>query len=169
MFVTRTTESKEMNPQTSPNAMKVSRTIACASAALCLAFLAGCATPEARIKSSPEAFARLNPTEQDLVKQGKIAPGFSMEAVKLALGDPSRITIQTDASGQHEIWHYIEYEDAQGVVIYTGYYHRYWGWGGPRFWAGGPYYNGFPVRIHDRISVVYDNAGRVSAIQEDKP
>ncbi len=135
----------------------------------CVVLFSGCATPESRIKSSPDVFARLNPDQQALVKAGRIAVGFDMDSVKLALGDPDRKVLHTDATGQHEVWHYITYEDYEGAVIYTGYYHRYWGWGGPFFYGGAPYYRGYPARIHDRVIVVFDAGGRVSSIQEEKP
>jgi outer membrane protein assembly factor BamE (lipoprotein component of BamABCDE complex) len=149
--------------------MKTSRIFALASVALCAALLAGCNTPESRIRNSPQVFDRLNPDEQALVKAGQIAVGFTPEAVKLALGDPDRIVTNTDATGQHDVWHYVTYEDYQGVVIYTGYYHRYRGWGGPYFWGGAPYYNGYPARVHDRIRVVFGTNGLVSSIQQEKP
>jgi outer membrane protein assembly factor BamE (lipoprotein component of BamABCDE complex) len=149
--------------------MKTSRNILFASAALCVALLAGCDTPDSRIRSSPDVFARLTPDQQALVKAGQIAVGFGMDAVKLALGDPVRITLNTDKYGQHEIWHYTTYEDYQGVVIYTGYYHRWGGWGGPRFWGDVGYYDGYPVRVHDRIRVEFDINGRVATIEQEKP
>ena len=149
--------------------MKTSRIILFASAALCVALLAGCDTPDSRIRNSPDIFARLTPDQQALVKAGQIAVGFDMDAVKLALGDPTRVTVNTDKYGQHEIWHYTTYEDAQGVVIYTGYYHRWGGWGGPRFWGDAGYYNGYPIRVHDRIRVEFDINGRVATIEQEKP
>jgi outer membrane protein assembly factor BamE (lipoprotein component of BamABCDE complex) len=149
--------------------MKTTRNLLIASAALVAALLGGCATPESRIKDSPAVFARLNPDQQALVKAGQIAPGFDMDAVKLALGDPDRILVETNASGSHEIWRYVTYEDYQGTVIFGGYYHRYWGWGGPYFWGGGPYYNGYPARVHERIRVIFDTTGHVATIQQDKP
>jgi hypothetical protein len=75
------------------------------------------------------------PTSRRSSRQGKVAPGFDMDAVKLALGDPDRVTIHTDATGSHQIWHYVTYEDYQGGIIYAGYYHRYRGWGGPYFYG----------------------------------
>ena len=113
--------------------------------------------------------ARLNPDQQALVKAGQIAVGFDMDTVKLALGDPDHILMETNASGQHEIWRYVTYEDYQGVVIYGGYWHRYRGWGGPGFWGGEPYYNGYPARVHERIRVIFDTTGHVAVIQQDKP
>jgi outer membrane protein assembly factor BamE (lipoprotein component of BamABCDE complex) len=149
--------------------MKTSRFFILASAVVCSALFIGCETPDSRIRNSPDIFARLNPDQQALVRAGQIAVGFDMDAVKLALGDPTRVTINTDNTGQHEVWHYVQYEDNQGVVIYTGYYHRWGGWGGPRFWGDVGYYNGYPVHVHDRIRVTFDNSRRVASIQQEKP
>jgi len=149
--------------------MKTTRNLLIASAALVAALLGGCATPESRIKDSPAVFARLNPDQQALVKAGQIAVGFDMDSVKLALGDPDRVLIVTDAGGQHEVWRYVTYEDYQGTVIFGGYWHRYRGWGGPYFWGGVPYYDGYPARVHERLRVIFDTAGRVATIQQDKP
>jgi outer membrane protein assembly factor BamE (lipoprotein component of BamABCDE complex) len=145
-----------------------SRILSLASVALLAGLLAGCDTPDSRIKSSPDVFARLNPDQQALVKNGQIAIGFEMDAVKLALGDPTRVVIRTTAAGQHQVWHYVTYEDYQGVVIYGGYWHRYRGWGGPYFYGGVPYYNGYPARIHDRLRVEFDTSNRVESIEQDK-
>ena len=156
------------NEPNSPIAMKTSRNILLSSAVLCLALFAGCESPETRISNSPDIFARLTPDQQALVKAGQIAVGFGMDAVKLALGDPTHVTVNTDKDGQHEVWHYTTYEDASGVVIYSGYYHRWGGWGGPRFWGDVGYYNGYPVRVHDRIRVDFDINMRVVSIQQEK-
>jgi len=148
--------------------MKTSRTIGFAAAALCIALLAGCETPDSRIRNSPQIFARLTPDQQALVKGGQIAVGFDMDMVRLALGEPTRITMKTNRGGQYEVWHYVTYEDYQGAVIYTGYYHRWGGWGSPVFWGDVGYYDGFPVRVHDRIRVEFDTGGRVDRIEQDK-
>jgi outer membrane protein assembly factor BamE (lipoprotein component of BamABCDE complex) len=149
--------------------MKATSIFKLTAAALCAALLVSCTTPESRIRQSPDVFARLNPDEQALVKAGKVAVGFDMDAVKLALGDPDRIVIHTDATGSHQVWHYITYEDYQGGIIFAGYYHRYRGWGGPYFYAGAPYYNGYPARVHERTRVVFSTANTVSSIEEEKP
>jgi len=139
-------------------------------ATLCalIALAGGCSTPDTRISHSPEAFARLNPDQQALVKAGRIAVGFDMESVRLALGDPDHVVVHTDATGEHEVWHYVTYEDYEGAVIYTGYYHRYWGWGGPFFYGGSPYFNGYPARVRDRIRVEFGKDSRVVSIQQVK-
>jgi hypothetical protein len=133
------------------------------------ALFAGCSTPNSRIADSPQVFARLNPDQQALVKAGQIAVGFDMDTVKLALGDPDRILIETNANGQHQIWRYVTYEDYNGAVIYGGYWHRYRGWGGPYFWGGVPYYDGYPARVHERLRVIFDTTGHVTTIQQDAP
>jgi hypothetical protein len=148
--------------------MKATSVFKLAAIAFCAVLLVSCASPESRIKDSPDVFARLNPDEQALVKQGKVAPGFDMDAVKLALGDPDRVTIHTDSTGTHQIWHYVIYEDYQGGIIYAGYYHRYRGWGGPYFYAGGPYYAGYPARVHDRTRITFTTGNTVASIEEEK-
>jgi outer membrane protein assembly factor BamE (lipoprotein component of BamABCDE complex) len=149
--------------------MKTTRIFALGTVAICAMLVAGCSTPESRISHSPDVFARLNPDQQALVKAGRIAVGFDMDAVKLALGDPTRVVVRTDSTGQHQVWHYVTYEDYQGVVIYTGYYHRYRGWGGPFFYGGLPYYDGYPARVHDRIRVVFGPNNLVTSIEQEMP
>ena len=126
---------------------------------------AGCASPAARIRANPEAFARLTPEQQALVQAGHIALGFSEEAVRLALGDPDRLAVRTDADGQTAIWHYVTYE-ADGRMLFTGYYHtgrRWWGWG-PMY----PYYLDYPNRtVRDRFRVEF-RRGIVTAMTEDR-
>ena len=133
------------------------------AAAVAAFWLAGCATPGARIKANPEAFARLTPQKQALVQAGQVTLGFDAEAVKLALGDPDRIAVRTDADGEKTIWHYVTYE-ADGRPLFTGYYHtgrHWWGWG-----AAYPYYLDYPNRrVRDRFSVEF-RGGRVAAITE---
>jgi outer membrane protein assembly factor BamE (lipoprotein component of BamABCDE complex) len=126
-----------------------------------LVLLAGCSTPDRRIEKNPEAFNRCTPQQQELIKQGRIEVGFDQEMVRLALGDPDRITTRTDASGQGEVWHYVTYESDDGVLLYTGYYHHF---RGPVFY---PYYLDYPERReHDRFKVDFKD-GKVVSIEED--
>jgi len=150
--------------------MKNPRLCVLFAAAAGIFWLAGCTTPEARINAQPQEFAKLTPAQQALVKSGQVGLGFSMDAVKLALGDPDHITIRTDASGQVQIWHYVTYETPNGVVLYAGYYHRRGyggGWWGPDF--GNPYYLDYPDRrVHDRFQIVLKDA-KVVSIEQDSP
>lgn len=128
-----------------------------------LLFVAGCATPEARIKQNPDLFARLSPSEQQLIREGKVGVGFNPDMVKLALGDPDRVIVRTDASGTNETWSYTTYETDGGVLLYRGYYHRYHRWGEPY-----PFYTTYPTRReHEYFRVIFTN-GVVTAIEQDR-
>ena len=130
-----------------------------------LALLAGCSTPESRINQNPAAFARLTPEQQQLIKEGKVAIGFDQTTVKLALGDPDRIRERTDANGTSEIWSYVTYEGDDGMLLYRGYYHRYYyGFGDPFY----PYYLAYPTRHeHTHFRVVF-REGKVVLIENEK-
>jgi hypothetical protein len=126
--------------------------------------LAGCATPEARIQRNPELFASLAASDQQTIKEGRVALGFTPEMVRLALGDPDRVTTRTDASGTNEVWRYTTYETDGGVYLYRGYYHRFHYYGDPFF----PYYLNYSGRRdRDHFKVTF-SGGRVSAIEEEK-
>jgi len=129
-----------------------------------LGLLAGCATPETRINRNPEAFSRLTADQQQLIKEGKVALGFDMSMVKLALGDPDHVRVRTDVHGTSEIWSYVTYEGDDGMLLYRGYYHRfYYGPGGPFY----PYYLGYPSRReHEHFRVVFRD-GKVIAIENE--
>lgn len=91
-----------------------------------LSFLVGCSTPESRIRNNPTLFSSLSQTDQDLIKQGKVAVGFTPEMVKLAVGEPDRIYTRTDASGRNESWVYTSYTSHGGTMVYyRGFYHRW--------------------------------------------
>ena len=135
----------------------------CLAAALGVLCFGGCSTPATRIKADPEAYARLTPEQQSLVRAGQIALGFDYDAVKLALGDPDRVTTRTDADGETVVWHYLTYE-SEGRMLFTGYYHtrRGW-WGGAAF----PYYLDYPNRhVRDRFRVQFKN-GKVTTITQE--
>lgn len=130
-------------------------------AALCLA---GCSTPESRIRKNPEAFARLTPAQQDLIRKGQVGIGFDQEMVQLALGEPDQIRTRTDARGMSEIWSYTTYEAPDGMMLYRGWYHRYYYWGDPLY----PYYLSNPYRReHDHFRVTFRD-GKVISIEERK-
>jgi hypothetical protein len=129
--------------------------------------LAGCHTPESRHEANPDVFSSLTPEQQALVKAGRVAVGFDADTVRLALGDPDRITTRTDGSGDDvQVWHYTTYA-ADGVILFTGVYHSYrrHGFGYEGNWGTVyPYYLDYPDRvIHDRFSVELTHE-RVSAI-----
>mgnify|MGYP001547090000 FL=1 len=127
-----------------------------------LLLFAGCATPEARIKKNPEIFARLTPTQQQAIKEGRVELGFDQEMVKLALGDPDRVRERIDAKGKSEVWSYVAYETDRGLPLYTGWYHR--GWRDPFY----PYYLDYGSRrdyAHEKVVFV---DGKVVSIEQER-
>ena len=159
--------------------MKI-RTILSIAAAVCAVWLSGCATtPENRIQADPEAFAKLPADQQALVKKGQVGIGFSMDAVRLALGDPTHKTIRSDATGKSEVWHYTEWETTDGVWLYSGYYHHWgpyargWGWGpgwwGGPGWGGYPYFEDYEARVpRDYLKVTFNQQGQVSEVEQEQ-
>jgi len=126
-----------------------------------LVVFAGCSTPDTRIAKQPEVFSRLTAEQQQMIRQGRVGVGFDQDMVKLALGDPDRVRERIDASGRSEVWSYIEYEGADGAILYRGWYHR--GWGGPVY----PYYMDVQGRRERSRERVVFRDGRVVAIEQD--
>ena len=124
--------------------------------------LAGCETPQTRIEKNPAVFARLTPQQQEMIKKGQVAVGFDQEMVQLALGEPDHIITRTDASGVSEIWSYTTYDLPDGMPLYRGWYHRYWG--DPFY----PYYLNYPYRReYEHLRVVF-KGGKVVSIEQRK-
>jgi hypothetical protein len=135
-----------------------------------LAILAGCATPGTRIKKNPTVFASLTPAEQELVRQGRVAIGFTPPMVRIALGSPDRVTQRIDKNGTSEIWHYRSLDDCYFYGGFGGpwgpgpYWRGGWGrgyWG--TYWGG---YYGTPAVYRDYIRAVFTN-GHLTLIEQD--
>jgi hypothetical protein len=143
--------------------MNMKRMILLAAAMVLPFAVIGCSTPATRIHANPEAFARLPADQQTLVSNGQVAPGFTMEAVRLALGAPDRVTTRVAADGRTTIWHYVNYEAVGGPMYFPGYAGWYRGWGG---WGGWyPYYMDYPTRWrgHDTARVEF-RGDRVTSV-----
>lgn len=141
--------------------MKTTRFFLPAVLVVAVLMLAGCSTPASRIREHPQIFSQLTPAQQDLIRHGQIAVGFTKEMVELALGSPDHITTRTDAKGVTEIWRYVTYETPDGMPLYTGWYQRYYDWDDPFF----PYYLNYPYRRErDHYRVTFKH-GRVVAIE----
>ena len=80
---------------------------------LCIALmatviLAGCATPESRIKEKPEVFNSFPPDVQSKVRTGQVEIGYSKDMVYIALGKPDREYTRTTAESTFEVWSYTD-------------------------------------------------------------
>lgn len=135
-----------------------------------LAVLAGCSTPQSRIKDNPAAFASLTAGQQQLVKEGKVGLGFDMAMVRLALGEPDHIRTRTEPGGTSEIWSYVTHYGDFDAFPYGGYYNPY------RYGMVAPYYPYLPYRGYypasvtgeerEHFRVVFQN-GRVVMIEQE--
>lgn len=128
--------------------------------------LSACVSPASRIRDNPAAFASLTPEQQALVKDGKIALGMPQAAVQMALGKPDRVTEHTDANGVEHVWHYTDVDYAPPAMAYP-----YWGpypyFYDPLFYPVYPVYAPYPTAEYDRIRVVFNKDGLVSAIERE--
>jgi hypothetical protein len=134
--------------------MKMLKSIGCAGLMTALGFLTGCSTPTTRIHANPTAFAQLSPDQQSLVQQGKVVAGFTAAAVRLALGDPDRVTLRQRNGSKSETWYYFDFEleDSPDPVFY---FRGNGGWRGEYNYGIGAY-SFPPVRIwytHYRVQL----------------
>jgi len=106
----------------------------------------GCATTESRISDHPEIFNSLSPSDQALVREGKIRASMPQNAVWLAWGSPEQKAVGNMRGRPTETWIYITYATAP----YGGYGYPY-----------GPYGHGYGfgsvalVRSHHHRSFVF--------------
>lgn len=128
------------------------------------AFLAGCASPETRIGQNTELFDRLSPEQQQLIREGRVALGFTPEMVYLAVGEPDRKWTRTDADGRSQVWTYTTYESSSGAHLYRGWYHRYHSYRDPLY----PYYLDHGGRREREYFKVTFREGAVVLIEEDQ-
>lgn len=125
--------------------------------------LVGCAsTPASRIKDSPQIYGQATPQQQALISQGRIALGFPPAYVRLALGDPDRVTQHIDSKGTRTVWHYY---DAQGDTELAGYAYSPFFFDpffGPAFT---PIYVERPPESRDRLRVIFEN-DKVTSVEQ---
>lgn len=145
--------------KSSSRSLVVRSLVAAASAS----FLVACSTPAARIKRNQALFDSLPAAEQTLVREGKVAIGFTPDMVRLAVGDPDQRWTRTDAEGRTEIWSYTTYDGFDGSPLYRGYYHRHHG-GYPFFYDS--FYHG-SARPREYFKVTFSE-GEVTAVEQDQ-
>jgi hypothetical protein len=138
----------------------------------------GCSTTESRISDHPEIFNTLSPTDQALVREGRIRPGMSQNAVWVAWGAPDEKIAGAMRGRTTETWVYITYETAYRYGYPRGPYFGY-GFGGGAFirshhhhrfaFFGDPFYDPFYSAIPPSVAVPYKavtfSNGRVLSFQ----
>ncbi|MDD4737055.1 MAG: hypothetical protein PHP44_13230 [Kiritimatiellae bacterium] len=70
--------------------------------------LAGCSTPDSRIKKNQGLFDTYPPSVQTAVRKGLVEPGFTEEMVYMALGAPDRKYTRVTATRNISVWSYTD-------------------------------------------------------------
>src|SRR6266446_2743336 len=141
----------------------------------------GCATTESRISDHPEIFNSLSPSDQALVKEGKIRAGMPQNAVWLAWGSPEQKAVGNMRGRPTETWIYITYTTAPygygypygpygygygfgGVAVFRTHHHRSFAFFGDPFYD--PFfYSYIPPSIPTPYKTVTFSNGRVVSFQ----
>ncbi len=74
--------------------------------ALVLLLLAACASPSSRIKKHAALFDAYPPNIQARIKAGAVDVGFDQDMVRMALGEPARVSSRKTADSSQEVWSY---------------------------------------------------------------
>lgn len=126
-------------------------------------FAAGCSTVDSRIAQNRAAFNTWPPAVQDKVVIGQIDLGFTAEQVAVALGEPDRVFTRTTADGTSQVWSYRD--KGPRVSFGVGVGMGSWGGRGGTFGGVGINTGGGGYRDDEKLGVVFDPNGRVSAIE----
>jgi hypothetical protein len=132
------------------------------ASSLALLAAAGCSTVDSRIAKNRAAFESWPPGVQSTVIQGRIAPGFTPDQVRVALGEPDRVWTRTTSDGTSEVWGYRDRRPrfSFGVGVGMGSWSGSHGtFGGVGIGTGGGY------RDDEKMGVVFDRTGRVTSIE----
>ena len=126
-----------------------------------VALVAGGCSVQDRIARNPALFDSWPPVVQRLVESGEIAPDFTPDQVRMALGEPDHIYTRTTATGTDEVWGYRSHKPiiTVGVGVVGGGGSTRVG-GGTMLSTGGPY--------NDEVTRVIFSGGRVVAIERAK-
>ena len=137
--------------------MKTSRFVLLAPL-FALACLAGCSSPDSRIKSHQATFDALPAETQTKIRAGKIEVGFTPEMVLMALGEPDRRYTRTSEKGQSEVWAYRDKGPAFSIGLGVG------GGSGRSGVGGGVGVSTGGDRAEDKMRVVFEG-GKVVATE----
>jgi hypothetical protein len=86
---------------------------------LSIIFTSACSTSSKRTEDYPPQFYDYTPTEQSLIRRGRIAVDFDESQVRMAWGNPTRI-LNADSSNNSYHWEYKKLETRQNVLKYLG-------------------------------------------------
>ena len=128
--------------------------------AMVVVALAGCAsTPADRISRNRATFDSWPADVQARVSAGQVAPGFTPDQVRMAVGEPDHVYTRTTAMGTDEVWGYREHKPrlSIGFGIAGGGGSTRVG-GGTVVSSGGPY--------DDEVMRVIFFGGRVTAVEK---
>jgi hypothetical protein len=85
---------------------------------LSVIFASACSSTGKSAKKYPPKFYDYPPTEQSLIRGGKIAVGFDEAQVRMAWGNPSRI--RSDSVSNRYYWEYLQLEAEKGFLKQVG-------------------------------------------------
>jgi hypothetical protein len=123
------------------------------------ALLAGCSTVGSRVAAHRSAYDRWPPAVQQRVSAGQIDVGFTMEQVRVALGDPDRVFSRTSPTGAFEVWSYNDRGPRFSFGVGMGSFHGGSAYGGGVSMGTSPYPD-------ERLRVIFDGSGRVNSIEQ---
>jgi len=92
------------------------------SAALALLFALGCSTPASRIEDRQALFDGYEPSVQQAIRAGRVAPGMTEDAVWMALGDPDSKSVESSDAGEIVIWVWTRSSPGIGLSVGGGSY-----------------------------------------------
>jgi hypothetical protein len=87
---------------------------------LAFALLAGCSSPDSRIKSNQAAFNALPTETQEKIRAGKVEVGYTPAMVIMALGEPDRRYRRRTEKGETEVWAYRDKGPAFSIGLGIG-------------------------------------------------
>ncbi len=139
--------------------MKTSPWTICLGAALLLA--SGCSTVSSRIDDHRALYESYPLEVRETIAAGQVAVGFDENQVTMALGSPDHVYTRTDLNGTSHVWGYrgrgLRPRISLGVGVGGG-------GGGTRVGTGVGV--GLGEERADRVRVVFDPSGRVTAVEE---
>ena len=119
------------------------------AAALAL-LAASCATRDARIRSGQQLFDSYPQDVQTAIRDGRIEVGFTVEMVRMALGDPEAVRRRVDSEGETWVWAYRSRRPLLGVGIGGG---SYGGFGGLHAYHGAELRDEIVVTLEQEVVV----------------